>query len=302
MSQVGLAIGAQDAAWRRGVVMVMAAGALWSLAGLLVRSMEAAGPWQILFVRSTAVAVTVLAVLLWRYRGDVLGKIRDAGGFAVLAGALLGAGFCGFIFSLMHTTVANAVLMLSVSPLLTAVLGWLLLGERVRRATWVAMAVALVGVAVMVGGGIVAGAWFGNLMALIAVASFSCFAVALRRGRGGDMLPAVLWAGLLSAPVAALMAPDLSMTLRDVTLSAIMGGALITGGMMLFTAGSRTVPGAELALLALTEVVLGPLWVWLAYAEVPPVETLLGGALVLAAIVGRALSGMRRTTPPFGAV
>jgi drug/metabolite transporter (DMT)-like permease len=302
MSQVGLALGAQDAAWRRGVVMVMAAGALWSLAGLLVRSMEAAGAWQILFVRSTAVAVTVLAVLLWRYRGDVLGKIRDAGGLAVLAGALLGAGFCGFIFSLMHTTVANAVLMLSVSPLLTAVLGWLLLGERVRRATWLAMAVALVGVAVMVGGGIVAGAWFGNLMALVAVASFSGFAVALRRGRGGDMLPAVLWAGLLSAPLAAAMAPDLSMTLRDVTLSAIMGGALITGGMMLFTAGSRTVPGAELALLALTEVVLGPLWVWLAYAEMPPVETLLGGALVLAAIIGRALSGMRRTTPPFGAV
>jgi drug/metabolite transporter, DME family len=302
MSQAELAVGEQASAYRRGVVMVMAAGALWSLAGPMVRSMDAAGAWQILFVRSTTVVVTVLAVLLWRYRGDCLEKIRAAGGLAVLAGALLGAGFCGFIFSLMHTTVANAVLMLSVSPLLTAVLGWLLLGETVRRATWLAMAVALLGVAVMVGGGILTGAWFGNLMALIAVASFSGFAVALRRGRGGDMLPAVLWAGLLSAPVAALMAPDLSMTLRDVTLSAIMGGALITGGMMLFTAGSRTVPSAELALLALTEVVLGPLWVWLAFAEVPHAETLLGGGLVLAAIVGRALSGMRRTTPPFGAV
>jgi len=302
MSQVETAVGGQDSAYMRGVVMVMAAGALWSLAGLLVRSMEAAGAWQILFVRSAAVAVTGLAVLLWRYRGDCLEKIRDAGGLAVLAGALLGAGFCGFIFSLVHTTVANAVLMLSVSPLLTAVLGWLVLGETVRRATWLAMAVALIGVAVMVGGGIVAGTWFGSLMALIAVASFSGFAVALRRGRGGDMLPAVFWAGLLSAPVAAAMAPDLSMTLRDVTLSAIMGGALITGGMMLFTAGSRTVPSAELALLALTEVVLGPIWVWLAFAEVPHVETLLGGGLVLAAIVGRALSGMRRTTPPFGAV
>jgi drug/metabolite transporter (DMT)-like permease len=116
------------------------------------------------------------------------------------------------------------------------------------------------------------------------------------------MLPAVLWAGLLAALVAAVMAPDLSMTLRDVTLSAIMGGALITGGMILFTTGSRTVPSAELALLALTEVVLGPLWVWLAFAEVPHALTLLGGALVLAAVVGRALSGVRRKTPPFGAV
>jgi drug/metabolite transporter (DMT)-like permease len=81
-----------------------------------------------------------------------------------------------------------------------------------------------------------------------------------------------------------------------------MGAALITGGTILFIAGSHTVPSAELALLSLTEVVLGPLWVWLAFAEVPHVETLIGGALVLTAIVGRALSGMRRTTPPFGAV
>jgi DME family drug/metabolite transporter len=302
MSQIELALGEQDSAWRRGVVMVMAAGALWSLGGLMVRSMEEAGAWQILFVRSTAVALTVLAVLLWRYRGDCLENIRRAGWPAVLTGVLLGAGFCGFIFALMHTTVANAVLMLSASPLLTAVLGWLLLGEAVRRATWLAMAVAMIGVGVMVGGGIVAGAWFGNLMALIAMASFSGFAVALRRGRGGDMLPAVLWAGLLSALVAGVMAPDLSMTVRDVALSAFMGAGLITGGMMLFTAGSRTVPSAELTLLSLTEVVLGPLWVWLAYAEVPGAETLLGGALVLAAIVGRALSGTRRKTPPFGAV
>ena len=116
------------------------------------------------------------------------------------------------------------------------------------------------------------------------------------------MLPAVLWAGLLSALVAATMAPDLDMTARDVALSAFMGAALITGGMILFTAGSRAVPSAELALLSLTEVVLGPLWVWLAYAETPRPETLVGGAVVLAAIVGRALSGMRRRTPPFGAV
>ena len=276
--------------------MVMAAGALWSLAGPLVRSMEAAGAWQILFVRSTAVALTVLAVLLLRYRGGCLEKI------GARAGSRCSRARCSASGSLVHTTVANAVLMLSASPLLTAVLGWLVLGETIRRGTWLAMAAALMGVAVMVGGGIVAGAWFGNLMALIAMASFAGFAVALRRGRGGDMLPAVLWAGLLSAVVAAAMAPHLSMTFRDVTLSAVMGGALITGGMMLFMAGSRTVPSAELALLALTEVVLGPLWVWLAFAEVPHAETLLGGGLVLAAIVGRALSGMRRTTPPFGAV
>jgi drug/metabolite transporter, DME family len=244
MSPVELALGKADAAYLRGVVMVMLAGGLWSLGGLLVRSMEAAGAWQILFVRSSAVALSVLAVLLWRYRGDCLGKIRAAGGLAVLAGALLGAGFCGFIFALLHTTVANAVFMLSATPFLTAVLGWLLLGESIRRGTWLAMVVVLAGIGVMVGGGIAAGAWLGNLMALLATAGFAGFAVALRRGRAHDMLPAVLWAGLLSAVVAGAMAPDLAMTVRDVALSAVMGVALITGGMMLFTAGSRTVPSA----------------------------------------------------------
>jgi drug/metabolite transporter (DMT)-like permease len=192
--------------------------------------------------------------------------------------------------------------MLSATPFLTAVLGWLLLGETIRRGTWLAMVVVLVGVGLMVGGGIAAAAWFGDLMALLATAAFAGFTVALRRGRGGDMLPAALWAGLLAAAVAAAMAPDLAMTPRDVALSVFMGAGLITGGMILFTAGSRTVPSAELALLSLTEVVLGPVWVWLAYAEVPRTETLVGGALVLAAIIGRALTGMRRKTPPFGAV
>ena len=302
MSQAEGTLGGQDAAYLRGVVMVMAAGVLWSLGGLAVRSMEEAGAWQILFVRSVAAALSVLAVLLWRYRGDCLETIRRAGGLAVLAGALIGLAFCGFIFALKHTTVANAVFVLSAAPFLTAMLGWLLLGEAIRRGTWLAMVLVLIGVGVMVGGGIVAGAWFGNLMALLTMVGFAGFAVALRYGRANDMLPAVLWAGLLSALVAAAMAPDLSMTVRDVVLSAFMGAGLITGGMVLFTAGSRTVPSAELALLTLTEVVLGPLWVWLAYAEVPRAETLVGGALVLAAIIGRALTGMRRRTPPFGAV
>lgn len=302
MSQIEAAVAGQDAVYARGVAMVMAAGVLWSLGGLIVRSMEEAGAWQILFVRSAAAALTVLAVLLWRYRGDCLARIRRAGGLAVLAGALIGTAFCGFIFAIMDTTVANAVFVLSAAPFLSAALGWLLLGERVRCGTWLAMVLVLVGVGVMVAGGIVAGAWFGNLMALLTMVGFAGFAVALRYGRANDMLPAVLWAGLLSALVAAAMAPDLSMTVRDVALSAFMGAGLITGGMILFTAGSRTVPSAELTLLTLTEVVLGPLWVWLAYAEVPSAPTLLGGALVLAAIVGRALSGTRRRTPPFGAV
>lgn len=301
MSQAESTLGERDTAYLRGVAMVMLAGAFWSLGGLLVRSMESAGAWQILFVRSVTVALTVLAVLMWRYGGSWPLEIRRAGWPALVAGLALGGAFCGFIFAVLHTTIANAVLLLSVSPLVAAGLAWLLLREPVRRATWFAMAGAMAGVGLMVGGGIAAGAWFGNLMALLTMAGFAVFAVALRWAHGVDMLPAVLWAGLLSAAVAALMAADFAITPRDIVLSAAMGAA-ITGGMLLFTAGARSVPSAELALLSLSEVVLGPLWVWLAYAEVPRLETLLGGGIVVLALIGRALSGMRRRTPPFGAV
>ena len=276
----------------------MLAGTLWSLGGPLVRTIETADAWQILFVRSVAVALSVLAVLWWRYGGACLVEIRRAGWLAFVAGVLLGTAFCGFIFAVLHTTVANAVFVLSAAPFLTAILAWLVLREPVGRYTCFAIILVLIGVGIMVGGGISAGAWFGNLMALLTMAGISGFTVAVRRGRGGDMLPAVVWAGLLSALVAALMAPDLAISGHDAALSVGMGLA-ITVGMLLYTIGARTLPSAELTILALTEVVLGPVLVWLAFAEVPRGETLIGGAIVAIAIVGQAISGLRPKTPPY---
>lgn len=291
-----------DPLYLRGVLLVMLAGGFWSLSGILIRNIEAAGPWQILFVRSLAVFVSLLLLLLFRYRAGVVTQFRRAGGNAVAGGLCLAVGFAGFVFALMNTSVANAVFILSVAPLITAVLAWIVLGERVLRPTWIAMAVALIGILVMVADGIRAGALLGNLMALLAVAGFAGFAVALRRGRDADMLPAACLAGLFAALAAAAMVPDFAMTAHDVLIAATMGVVQIAIGMVLFTSGSRHVPAAELALLSLTEVVLAPLWVWIGVGEVPRLLTLVGGAIVLAAIAGRALAGLRRKPGPVGSV
>jgi drug/metabolite transporter (DMT)-like permease len=272
------------------------AGAIWSLGGLLVRGIETAGAWQILFARSLAVALMVLVILVMRYRHGWALEIRRAGWPGLVGGLMMAMAFCGFIFSVLNTTIANALFLQSASPLLAAVLGWLLLSEPVRHGTWLAMAVAMAGVGIMVGGGIVAGAWFGNLMGLLTMTGFAGVAVALRWGRATDMLPAVLWAALFTATVAAVMAPDLAMSLRDATLATSMGAA-ITGGMLLFMVGARTVPSVELTLLAMSEVVLAPLWVWLVFAETPRAETLIGGPLVMVALAGLALSGARARAP-----
>ncbi len=292
----------RDPLYVRGIVLVMAAGCFFSLAGILVRLVEAAGPWQILLVRSVTLSLTLFAVLALRHRGAVFAEFRKAGFAAVIGALCLGVAFSGFIFSLLHTTVANAVFILCAAPFFTAPLAWLVLGERVRRATWFSMVFAIAGVGVMVGGGIGAGALIGNLTALLSVFGFAGFAVAMRWGRQTDMLALICLAGVFTAVVAGFMADSYAYSPRDLGIIAVMGAVQVGAGMILFTMGSRHVPATELTLLALTEVVLGPIWVWLWLGEVPRLWTLVGGAVVFVAIIGHAVTGMRRKPPPLGAV
>ncbi len=297
---------ARSAPYYRGVALVLAAGVFLSIGGIGVRLIEAADEWQILFYRSLALLITLLAVLAVRNRGALPGAFRRAGAPAVAGGLCLSFGFVGFIFSLTHTTVANTLFLLSVSPFVAALLGRFLLGEDVRRTTWLAMSAALTGVAVMVGEGFAAGSPFGDLSALLAALGFAGFTVALRRGKTRDMLPSVCLAAVFTTLVAGAMVSagpgGFAISARDLGLCAAMGAVQIGAGLTIYTAGSRHVPAAELALLSLSEVVLGPIWVWFGVGEVPSLATVAGGAVVLGAIVGHAVSGLRRWRPPIGAV
>ena len=290
----------------RGRVLVLIAGAGMSLGGLFIRSIEAAGEWQILFWRSLGIVAGLLVFIALRNRGRVITAFREAGTMAAVAGLCLAASFICFVFSMLSTTVANTLFMLSASPFITAVLGRVVLGESVRRATWVAMAGAAVGIAVMLGDGLARGDLFGNLMGLGAATAFAGFAVALRRGRGADMMPATCLAGVFGGIAAGLTilatGGGFAVSGYDLGICLTYGAFAISGSLIIFTLGSKFVPAAELALLSLIEVVLGPLWVWLAFAETPSLATLAGGAILLLSIAGQALSGMRRRPPPMGVV
>jgi drug/metabolite transporter (DMT)-like permease len=295
-----------DPAYARGIGLVLLAGAFMSIGGIVIRLMEGATPWQIVGYRAIALGATLLVTLAVRNRESLVTAFRKAGRTGVVAGTCIAAANTCFIFSITHTTVANSLFLLSAAPFLAALLGRLLIGEAVRRATWLAMGVALVGVSVMVGEGIAVGGLFGNLAGLGAALGFAGFTVALRSGKAVDMLPAVCIGAAVATLVAGAMAlaggDGLRITAYDLGLCALLGVAQVSFGLIVFTLGSRHVPAAELALLSLTEVVLGPIWVWLAIGEVPSELTIIGGAILMTAIAGQALGGLRRRRPPIGVV
>ncbi len=183
---------------------------------------------------------------------------------------------------------------LATAPLLTAMLGRILLGERPRAITWVAMTLALCGIAVMVADGLGSGRLAGNLAALGTVVCFSGMVIAIRRAGTLDMVPAICLGGPVAALISVFMAGGLVISGHDLGLALLLGSAQVGAGFLLITLGTRYVPAGEVALLAQSEIVLAPIWVWIFINEVPSTATLIGGALVLTAVFGSAIVQLRR--------
>ena len=285
-----------------GVALVAAAALLWSLQGLIFRQIEDAGPWATLFWRSVGMMPVLLAFLAWRGRGRVLPGIRRAGMAGVLGGFGLVAAFGGAVYAMQVTTVANAVFLFAATPFLTALAGWIVLGEGVRAKTWACIALAMVGIYVMISGGLATGVLAGNIAALISAAGFAAFTVSLRWRAIADTLPTVLLGGVFAIAAAGAMTllagTSLAVPVPDALWAMGMGAVLLSGGMVLFTLGSRVVPAADLALLTMIEVMLAPVWVWLALGETASRSTLTGGIFILAALAMNGLLGARRPVAP----
>ena len=280
---------------------MIAAGTLWSTVGLGIRLIENAEVWQILLYRSCSLTPFLFLVMWLRSGGQPVSQIRKAGMPAVVGGLALVAAYSGGIVALQTTTVANAMLLFASAPFFAAGLGWLVLGETVRRATAVAVLVAVVGIAVMVSQDFSSGALAGNLAALGSALGFAVFTVALRWRKTEDMMPAVFLSGVfaiaITGSICLVRELPLILSANDASIALMMGVLQVGAGLVLYTMGSKTVPSAELALLSMAEVVLGPLWVWMFLGETAGLYTLAGGAILLTAIAGNALSGLRRKPP-----
>lgn len=280
-----------------GVALCLAAGAIWSLMGLGLRQIEAASVWQILFWRSVGMIPVLLGFMWWTSRGRPLAALRAVGLAGVAGGLCLVLAFSGAIYAFQTTTVANAVLLFAAAPLVAALLGWLILREAVYPRTWIAIAIAVFGMYLMVSDGLQTGAIMGNLAALASALGFGAFSIALRWGRVGNMMPVAFLGSIFStlfAGVVLLVRQEPIVALpHDMAVAFAIGFVVVAMGMVLFTLGSRVVPAAELTLLSQVEVLLGPIWVWLALGETASRNTLVGGAVLLSGVMLNAALGAR---------
>ncbi|HTE62774.1 MAG TPA: DMT family transporter [Solirubrobacteraceae bacterium] len=285
----------QAAQHRRGQVYVALAAVAWSSAGLLQRQLSLDTATQ-LAGRAFFAALALLAYVAVAERGRVVQAYRSVGvagvGFALCLAVSSGT----FIAALNHTSVARVLFIQAVSPVLAALLARVFLGERLTRLSTLAMVIALAGVTLMLGapGG---GDPVGDGLALVMALAFALALVITRHRRDVSMAPATCLSQLMLLVVFLPLASPADVGGEDALWLAVLGGTQIGLGLVLLTIGARLIPAAQVGLITLLEVVLGPLWVWLALSERPNTATLVGGGIIIAAIVIQTLGTPSRQPP-----
>ncbi|MSP50795.1 MAG: hypothetical protein EXQ91_00125 [Alphaproteobacteria bacterium] len=276
-----------------GIALLLASGVCFSTAGVFIRMIEQADAWQVVFHRSLTFSLAVLFYVVVRRRRQTVEAFVSMGPAGLIGAAGLGFGAVFLVWAQFHTTIANTVFILGGLPFLTGLLAWAVLGEKLSSSSWATMALALVGISIMVYSGIVAGDLFGNLLALVAIVGYAVFTLAVRRGRGGDTTPILVLGAAFAVLAAFVVHPSVTVTPIDFMWSALMGGGSMAVGFIMFARGAKAVRAGEMWLLSNIEILTGPLLVWFVIAEVPTTETFIGGALIVAAIVVQAAFAAR---------
>jgi drug/metabolite transporter (DMT)-like permease len=277
-----------------GVSLVIFGGIFLSLSGILLRNLESASGWQILFYRGIAFSFMLFLILLLKYRKGTVTAFKAIGKPGLWAALALGLGSVCYVFAILLTTVANAVFIIGAAPLATAFTGWLILGGKTSKFGITTMLISLVGIGLMFADGLIEGRWLGNVAALVVVVSFVIFLLVLRSCQKVDMLPATCLGGLVMAAVGGIFADDLVISNHDLVIALLMGTLQFGIGFFCFTIAARYIMASEVALFALTESILGPIWVWIGVGEQPSQLTIAGSLIVLICVGAYCIVGIRQ--------
>ncbi len=275
------------------IVIVLIAGIFWSFGPLVVRHIDNAHliPWQYLFFRGSVIFL-VLNIYLFLAEGrKFIGNYNRIGLSGLIGGVSLGIANISFILSITTTTAAVTMMMLATQPFVAAILAYIFLKEKISKTTFIAITVAAAGIIFMSFDSKGEGTLFGLINGLLSSLGFAGFTVSLRWRKNTPKFTTVAIAGIFCSAVAILFLlysdSNIFISLKNSSLSALHG-FLVCTGLVLFSMKSKYLPATDLTLLSLTEVLGGIFWVWLPWFginEVPSTNTLIGGAIIIFAII-----------------
>jgi drug/metabolite transporter (DMT)-like permease len=279
-----------------GVLSLLASAVAFSTAGYFTRLIPL-DVWTILFWRGIFAGLFVMAVLAWQHGAAIWRSIPAMGWPGCAVTVLSSCGMIFFIHAFRHTSVADVAIVYASAPFVTAGIAWIWLRERPGYGTLMASAIALVGVVVMKGGAIRLGNWLGDALALAMTMCLSLMMVIIRRHKDRPMTAAAGLSPLLTTLLVWPVAAPLDIHAIDLSHLAMFGVLQNGLGLLLLTWGTRFLPAAQGALIGALDTPLAPIWVWLAFDEIPPALTLIGGVIVLLAVLGHIWSERRVVEP-----
>ena len=268
-----------------GPILIFLGACCLSFGGLIVKSFEGATLWQILFWRSVFFSITVLTFLLFNYKLKFFRSILRSGIPGLLGGIILSFGYAGYVFAMYNTTVANTNFIIQTQTIFLAIFGYLFLKEKISKLTMSSIVLAFTGIILMVGSSLSPGQMQGNIVAFIMPISFAVLILTVRKYPDIDMVPLQLVAGIGAMIIGYLLSPKILISYHDIFLGFIAGFFQIGFGFILITIGARSTKSALVGIIMLTEAVLGPLWAWVFLNENPPFVVLVGGLIVISAVL-----------------
>ncbi len=256
-----------------------------SWGGFIVRSFEDSSVWQILLIRSFFFIIALTLFLISTYKKNTINIFREASYPALIGGLVMSLSFVAYVYSMTITSVANVVFIISTQTMFLAIFGYLFLKEKVSLICFISIILAMSGILIMVGDSISSGSLLGNLVALAIPINFSILVIIIRKNKNLDMVPAIFYSGIFSIIYGIILSESFIFSNNDIFMGFLLGVPQLAFGFICITIGSRTTSSTTVGLLMLTETLFAPVWVWLFLNEIPPASVLIGGFIIIIAII-----------------
>jgi len=268
-----------------GPLLVFIGAFCLSFGGLIVKSFEGATLWQILFWRSIFFSLVVGIFLFITHKKNFIKSFYNSGIPGLLGGIVLSIGYFSYVFAMYNTTVANTNFIIQTQVIFLAIFGYVFLKEKISKLTLTSIILAVAGIILMIGNNLSPGQLEGNIVAFIMPISFATLILIIRKYPNTDMIPLQFIAGLGALVIGYLFSSKIIISAHDIFLGFLAGSLQVGLGFIFITIGARSTPSALVGIIMLTEAVLGPLWAWLFANENPPLVVLIGGTIIIFAVL-----------------